>query len=59
MKSTRFLHSLLALLVISTFALAQHGGTVMPPQAGPRSYSLDSMAKALALLDTSGNSMQF
>jgi hypothetical protein len=59
MKSTRFLHSLLALLAISTFALGQHGGNVMPPQARPRGYSLDAMAKALALFDTSGNNMQF
>lgn len=59
MKNKHFLHSLVALVASSTFVLAQYGGTVMPPQATPRGYSLDAMAKALALFDTSGNNMLF
>lgn len=59
MKSKRFLYSLALLVASSSLVLAQHGGTVMPPQAMPRGYSLDSMAKALALFDTSGNGIQF
>jgi hypothetical protein len=30
----------------SALAQAQYGGTVMPPRAMPRGYSLDAMAKA-------------
>jgi hypothetical protein len=59
MKNKRFLHCLATIVATSVMALAQHGGTVMPAQAKPRGYSLDTMAKALALFDTSGNQMQF
>ena len=37
----------------------QDGGNVLPPNASPYGYSLDDMAKALALFDTSGNDLSY
>lgn len=53
---------LLTLLAMSlTFASGDdnRGGKVLPPNAKPYGYSLDHMAKAMALFSTSGNSMPY
>ena len=52
--------SLVILSVLSVnLVLAARGGNVLPPRATPHGYSLDDMASALALFDTSGNDLQF
>jgi hypothetical protein len=51
--SLRALCLLMLLVISSAFAQDGRGGKVLPGQAKPYSYSLDDMAKAMALFQTS------